>query len=109
MRQPPWHQRWEIKNMQGILSFDHMLNEYSLKRKAKTINEWWREYDLMEDYRGQIPAEDQRKIFAEMESEQMKYQRRTGSKRRALFNAKSRKLLQPVENPEIDQLAVASR
>jgi len=72
MRQPPWHQRWEIKNMQGILPFDQMLNEVNLKRKAKTIIEWWREYDLMENYRNEIPAEDQTKIFAEMEAEQKK-------------------------------------
>lgn len=95
--------------MKGILPFDHMLNKEAIRRREKAVIEWWREYDLMDDYRNEIPLEDQRRIFTEMDSEQSKYQRRTGNKRRSLYNSKSLKLRQASENPEVNQLAAVAK
>ena len=44
----PWHERWERKNLQGVL--DLGLPERFYKR-AKELETPWEKYDLMKEYR----------------------------------------------------------
>ncbi|XP_037780930.1 39S ribosomal protein L19, mitochondrial-like [Penaeus monodon] len=59
----PWHERWERKNLQGVL--DLGLPERFYKR-AKLHEKPWEKYDLMKEYRATVPEEEQADIFHEI-------------------------------------------
>ncbi|XP_027213084.2 large ribosomal subunit protein bL19m [Penaeus vannamei] len=59
----PWHERWERKDLQGVL--DLGLPERFYKR-AKLHEKPWEKYDLMKEYRATIPEEEQADIFHEI-------------------------------------------
>nr|XP_053639402.1 39S ribosomal protein L19, mitochondrial-like [Cherax quadricarinatus] len=77
----PWHERWERKNLQGLL--DLGLPERFYKR-AKLHEKPWEKFDLMKEYRATIPEEEQADIFREISPhyEQLEASRRRAKRRR---------------------------
>ncbi|XP_045593293.1 large ribosomal subunit protein bL19m [Procambarus clarkii] len=82
LRGRPWHERWERKNLQGVM--DLGLPEKFYKR-AKLLEKPWEKYDLMKDYRATIPEEEQVDIFREIspQYQQLEASRRHSKRRRA--------------------------
>ncbi|XP_042211523.1 39S ribosomal protein L19, mitochondrial-like [Homarus americanus] len=77
----PWHERWERKNLQGLL--DLGLPERFYKR-AKLSEKPWEKFDLMKEYRATIPEEEQADIFRELSPHyhQLEASRRRAKRRR---------------------------
>lgn len=75
----PWCERWERKELKGVQ--DLGLPERFYKRAAKVAKPW-EKYDLMKQYRGVIPEEEQLPIWQELDrhrstiEEQQKRERR---------------------------------
>ncbi|XP_017784368.1 PREDICTED: 39S ribosomal protein L19, mitochondrial [Nicrophorus vespilloides] len=62
----PWLERWERKNLKGVEKID--LPEKFFKRAAELAKPY-EKYDLMKQYMGTIPEEEQNEIFAEIQSQ----------------------------------------
>ncbi|KAG5879236.1 hypothetical protein JTB14_006036 [Gonioctena quinquepunctata] len=65
LKPKPWLERWERKNLQGVQDLE--LPEKFYKR-AKELEKPWEKYDLMKEYMGTIPVEEQTQIFSEIQS-----------------------------------------
>nr|SVE70727.1 EOG090X0F2L [Daphnia similis]SVE71353.1 EOG090X0F2L [Daphnia similis]SVE72612.1 EOG090X0F2L [Daphnia similis] len=82
LRPRPWLERWERQNLQGVEDLNLPQRFYD---KAEKVAKPWEKYDLMLHYRKTIPAEEQEKIFAEVQSQlqqqelKRKMRRRRGS------------------------------
>ncbi|BES93953.1 ribosomal protein L19 [Nesidiocoris tenuis] len=70
MKPRPWYARWERTHFQGI-NRELMMTHVSEKMKMQIpLHEKpWEKYDLMKQYRSTIPEEEQKDIFAEVDSE----------------------------------------
>uniref|UniRef100_A0A0A9Y9Y8 Large ribosomal subunit protein bL19m n=2 Tax=Lygus hesperus TaxID=30085 RepID=A0A0A9Y9Y8_LYGHE len=70
MKPRPWYARWERTNFQGI-DRDSVMAYVSEKMKLQIPKHQkpWEKYDLMKQYRATIPEEEQKEIFAEVDSE----------------------------------------
>ncbi|XP_058807907.1 large ribosomal subunit protein bL19m [Phymastichus coffea] len=63
----PWLERWERKDMKGLIDPLSMVNEKRRKKAALPMHTRpWEKYDLMKMYRETIPAEEQAEIFGEI-------------------------------------------
>lgn len=52
LKPTPWHQRWERKNMQGLIDPLSMVNEKRRRKAALKIHTRpWEKFDIMKDYR----------------------------------------------------------
>lgn len=76
----PWHERWERKNLQGLMDLGLPEKFY---KWAKLHEKPWEKYDLMKEYRATIPEEEQAEIFQEISSQypQLEASRRRGKRR----------------------------
>nr|CAG4644358.1 EOG090X0F2L [Lepidurus arcticus] len=63
LRPRPWVDRWERQNLQGVQ--DLGLKE-SFYKRAEELAKPWEKYDLMKDYRSNIPEEEQIQIYSEI-------------------------------------------
>ncbi|KAK8388635.1 hypothetical protein O3P69_020547 [Scylla paramamosain] len=79
----PWHERWERKNLQGVMDLGLPERFY---KKAKLHEKPWEKYDLMKEYRATIPEEEQADIFREISPHYplMESTRRRGKRKRVL-------------------------
>ncbi|OQR79442.1 39S ribosomal protein L19 [Tropilaelaps mercedesae] len=90
MKGLPWTQRWERKELKGmIVPFE--LSEKRVRGAIETSKPW-EKYDLMVDYRSQIPLEEQIVIWNQVEKH-----RRTVEERHKYI--RRRKLMQSEELP----------
>lgn len=67
LRPRPWMQRWERKNLKGVVreSIDEHITD-KMRGQQKAREEPWWQYDLMADYRKTIPEEEQLEIYSEI-------------------------------------------
>lgn len=61
----PWLERWERKELKGATNIIVCQRRY---KKAVAHATPWEKYDLMKIYRETIPEEEQKDIFAEVQS-----------------------------------------
>ncbi|GAB6030646.1 mitochondrial 54S ribosomal protein YmL19 [Chamberlinius hualienensis] len=67
LRPKPWYKKWEKQNLQGVQELE--LSEKD-KMRAKKAATPWEKYDLMKEYRGIIPEEEQQEIYQEVYSQE---------------------------------------
>lgn len=63
MKPLPWTERWELKELKGVMELE--LPEIIWKRAAKVATPW-EKFDLMKEYRCTIPEEQQVPIWEEV-------------------------------------------
>ncbi|XP_076237434.1 mitochondrial ribosomal protein L19 [Calliopsis andreniformis] len=68
LNKPPWLERWERKELKGVIKESIVVNEKRL-RKAEAARKPWEKYDLMKIYRETIPEEEQNEIFCDVHTE----------------------------------------
>ncbi|XP_014208596.1 39S ribosomal protein L19, mitochondrial [Copidosoma floridanum] len=69
LKPPPWTERWERRQLEGVVGVMDLVNEKrKIKAGLKIHTKPWEKYDLMKMYRETIPEEEQKAIFSEIQT-----------------------------------------
>ncbi|XP_067614615.1 large ribosomal subunit protein bL19m [Eurosta solidaginis] len=84
LRPRPWLERWERQDLQGVANVQQYITDKQ-RRQALAHEKPWEKYDIMKQYRGTIPEEEQKEIFAEVYSQlhQLEIQRKRNKRKRS--------------------------
>lgn len=90
---PPWIFKYQLMNLRGV---EFELNNPYLENKARKFKEKhaWEKYDLMDQYRSNIPEEEQKEIFSEISEQLKEYEvKQKREKRKKIFEKQVKKNL----------------
>lgn len=68
LKPPPWSKKWHLQELHGIEEIWDLYHDMYYNRRKKfhkSRMEHFKKYDIVEQYRKEIPLEDQQKIYEE--------------------------------------------
>lgn len=65
MKPRPWTQRWDRMELKGVVNIREVSSPHRLSVAEKRAKPW-EKFDLMKQYRGAVPEEEQQDIYSEV-------------------------------------------